>query len=97
MHATKVGKEQPTSVPDYLALRHLAAVHIRSHVDDFLPFILDDSAAGSPEEQLETYCAELEGTAAWGGQLELSALAQVGRSWVQGRARVGAGVISKNR
>ncbi len=32
---------------------------------------------GSPAEQLEAYCVELEGTAVWGGQLELGALAQV--------------------
>ncbi|GIL87437.1 hypothetical protein Vretimale_1658 [Volvox reticuliferus] len=64
------------SVPDHLALRRLAASHIRSHADEFLPFIYDEDSAGSPGEQLESYCQELEGTAVWGGQLELGALAQ---------------------
>lgn len=41
-----------------------------------LPRCPQDSP-GSPGEQLEAYCAELEGTAVWGGQLELGALAQV--------------------
>ncbi|GLI70062.1 hypothetical protein VaNZ11_014833 [Volvox africanus] len=63
-------------VPDHLALRRLAASHIRSHADEFLPFIYDAEFPGRPEEQLENYCMELEGTAVWGGQLELGALAQ---------------------
>ncbi|GIL44074.1 hypothetical protein Vafri_1633 [Volvox africanus] len=63
-------------VPDHLALRRLAASHIRSHADEFLPFIYDEESPGRPEEQLESYCLELEGTAMWGGQLELGALAQ---------------------
>ncbi|KXZ45272.1 hypothetical protein GPECTOR_56g368 [Gonium pectorale] len=66
-----------SSPHDHLALRRLAAAHIRSHADDFLPFIFDEDSEGGPQEQLEAYCAELEGTAAWGGQLELGALAQV--------------------
>ncbi|KAG2444687.1 hypothetical protein HXX76_001431 [Chlamydomonas incerta] len=61
--------------PDHLALRRLAAGYIRSHADDFLPFIFDEDEKGEPGEQLEAYCEELEGTAAWGGQLELGALA----------------------
>jgi hypothetical protein len=32
----------------------------------------------SPQEALESYCQELESTAAWGGQLELGVLAEVG-------------------
>lgn len=61
---------------DVQALRALAAAYIRSHADDFMPFIYDEDEGGAPAEQLEAYCAELEGTAAWGGQLELGALAQ---------------------
>eukprot|EP00198_Chlamydomonas_reinhardtii_P000235 XP_001689570.1 predicted protein [Chlamydomonas reinhardtii] len=63
------------SAPDHLALRKLAAAHIRAHADDFLPFIFDEDEKGEPAEQLEAYCEELESTAVWGGQLELGALA----------------------
>ncbi|CAG9463699.1 unnamed protein product [Pedinophyceae sp. YPF-701] len=60
--------------PDHWVLRKQAAAWIREHPDDFLPFIAEDDAAGEPEERLETYCNELESTAAWGGHLELLAL-----------------------
>ncbi|KAG2482912.1 hypothetical protein HYH03_018192 [Edaphochlamys debaryana] len=69
--------------PDYLALRRLAAAHIRAHADEFSPFIYDEDAGGSPGEQLDAYCEELESTAAWGGQLELGALAQALRRQVK--------------
>ncbi|GFR39954.1 hypothetical protein Agub_g32 [Astrephomene gubernaculifera] len=72
-----------TSVPDYQTLRRLAAAHIRSHADDFLPFVYDEDAAGGPAEQLEEYCEELEGSAVWGGQLELGALAQALRRQIK--------------
>lgn len=35
-------------------------------------------AEGDVASQLEAYCCEMESTAAWGGQLELGALSQVG-------------------
>ncbi|EFJ40158.1 hypothetical protein VOLCADRAFT_69916, partial [Volvox carteri f. nagariensis] len=71
------------AVPDYLALRRLAASHIRAHAEDFLPFIYDEDSPGSGEEQLEGYCRELEETAVWGGQLELGALAQALRKQIK--------------
>lgn len=61
---------------DYAELRRMAADYIRQQKDSFLPFILDDCDDSSPEEQLEAYCAEIEDTNTWGGQLELGALAQ---------------------
>jgi OTU domain-containing protein 6 len=63
---------------DYQQLRTLAASHIRSHPDEFLPFIYDEEAASNatPDQQLEGYCNAIESTAAWGGQVELKALAQ---------------------
>lgn len=30
------------AAPDYLALRRMAAAHIRSHPDDFIPFVYDE-------------------------------------------------------
>ena len=55
--------------PDHTvaSLRSVAASHIRAHSDDFAPFIIDTT--------VEEYTATLEGTAEWGGELELRALA----------------------
>eukprot|EP00850_Spirogloea_muscicola_P016337 SM000131S26767 [mRNA] locus=s131:316332:317751:- [translate_table: standard] len=73
---------------DYLSLRRLAAGYMREHPDDFVPFVhgelgQEDGARDSSStangdestEMLENYCRSVEGTAAWGGQLELGALA----------------------
>lgn len=35
----------------------------------------EDGEEGDLDEQYETYCQEVEDTAAWGGQIELQALA----------------------
>jgi hypothetical protein len=64
-------------VPGVDALRSMAAAHMRAHPDEFLAFIFDKDAAGDAEAQLEEYCAELEGSAEWGGQVELVALSKV--------------------
>lgn len=59
------------------ALREKAAAQIRAHAADYLPFFEPTESAPS----LEAYCSEMASTAAWGGQLELRALAQaLGRS-----------------
>eukprot|EP00850_Spirogloea_muscicola_P006415 SM000030S11424 [mRNA] locus=s30:676859:678218:+ [translate_table: standard] len=73
---------------DYLSLRRVAAGYMREHPDDFVPFVhgelgqedgaRDSSSAANGDEStemLESYCRSVEGTAAWGGQLELGALA----------------------
>jgi OTU domain-containing protein 6 len=46
-------------------LRKMAAAYIRAH-EDLAPFLQEDP---------EAYCAKLETTAAWGGEVELAALA----------------------
>lgn len=58
-------------------LREVAASYMRSHVEDFVPFIVteDDDGEESQEARFERYCQEVEGTATWGGQLELDAIA----------------------
>mmetsp|Transcript_25187 Transcript_25187/g.63934 ORF Transcript_25187/g.63934 Transcript_25187/m.63934 type:complete len:372 (-) Transcript_25187:390-1505(-) len=68
-----------SSMLDYLALRKAAAAHMRAHPQEYVHYLSEDDALGhaTPEEALEAYCQELESTAAWGGQLELSVLAQV--------------------
>ncbi|MEW5319647.1 MAG: hypothetical protein WDW38_010790 [Sanguina aurantia] len=81
--ATGSPDQQPTpAASGYQALRTMAANHIRANADGFLPY-MDDSDAlqgGKRREEgvslLEQYCRDLEGTAVWGGQLELGALAQ---------------------
>src|SRR5690606_32871842 len=61
----------------YQELRKGTAEYMRSHLDEFLPF-LDDLQGEGPEREAKwaKMCDEVENTAAWGGQLELKALAQ---------------------
>jgi hypothetical protein len=43
--------------------------------DQFAPFLLPEDESEDPEQHYEKYCFTLETTAAWGGHLELTALA----------------------
>lgn len=54
----------------------MAADHIRAHRDEFGPYLVpeDESQQGGPDEYYERYCDTIEGTAAWGGHVELQAL-----------------------
>lgn len=59
-------------------LRTQTAQYMRSHADDFLPFLTDPSSGDMyTADQFEKYCSDVADTAAWGGQLELKALSQV--------------------
>ncbi|XP_077447367.1 deubiquitinase OTUD6B isoform X1 [Stigmatopora argus] len=59
-------------------LRSRTAAHMRSHVDNFLPFLSNpDTGDIYTAEDFEKYCNDVEHTAAWGGQLELQALSKV--------------------
>jgi OTU domain-containing protein 6 len=53
-------------LPRYLQVRHTTASYIASNPEQFEPFI---------EEPLEEYLHKIRDTGEWGGQLELSALA----------------------
>lgn len=57
-----------------LQLRAMAADYMRQHRDDFAPFIEENDEGATVD--FEDYCVEIESTAAWGGQLELGALAR---------------------
>ncbi|MBN3279578.1 OTU6B Deubiquitinase, partial [Polyodon spathula] len=59
-------------------LRAQASEYMRSHADDFLPFLTDPGTGDmyTPDE-FEKYCSDVAETAAWGGQLELRALTHV--------------------
>ncbi|KAI2779592.1 cysteine proteinase [Daldinia loculata] len=52
--------------PAYRVVRQAATDYMEAHADDFAPFL---------EEPLDTYVPKIRDTAEWGGQLELSALA----------------------
>ncbi|CAI9109227.1 OLC1v1009012C1 [Oldenlandia corymbosa var. corymbosa] len=60
-------------------LRQMVANYMRNHASDFLPFFLSENAEDGESddnitERFESYCKDVESTAAWGGQLELGAL-----------------------
>jgi OTU domain-containing protein 6 len=90
----------PPGGRDYLGLRSAAAAYMRSHPDEYAPFVVEGDAEGgegddgcvcrtaydiarvadfdaAPRCSFERYCRSVEATAAWGGQLELRALAHV--------------------
>ncbi|KAJ3391184.1 OTU domain-containing protein 6B [Entophlyctis sp. JEL0112] len=56
----------------YQYFRKLAADCMRSHPDDFLPFLTNEGGDSMNEDQYAKYCDEVEHSAAWGGQLEVS-------------------------
>ncbi|KAK7124957.1 hypothetical protein R3I94_019124 [Phoxinus phoxinus] len=59
-------------------LRAQTAQYMRSHADDFLPFLTDPNSGDMyTADEFEKYCNDVADTAAWGGQLELKALSQV--------------------
>ena len=61
-------KIELSGMPAYKVVRREASAYIESHPEDFVPFL---------EEPLEEYVTKVRDTGEWGGQLELSALAQV--------------------
>jgi OTU domain-containing protein 6 len=61
-------KGPTTTMLPYKVVRRRAAEYMLAHPDDFAPFL---------EEGLEGYARKMRDTAEWGGQLELTALANV--------------------
>ncbi|KAL7750600.1 OTU domain-containing protein 6B [Sorochytrium milnesiophthora] len=63
---------------NYQTLRQQTARYMRSHKDDFMPFMVDEKTGDvMTEEAWDQYCDDLERKAMWGGQHELRALSQV--------------------
>ena len=62
---------------DFQVCRREIANHMRAHANDFLPFLAETGAT-----DIESYCAVVEGTNEWGGQLEITALAHARRACV---------------
>ncbi|KAF9084236.1 OTU domain-containing protein 6B [Mortierella sp. GBA35] len=59
------------------ALRQGTAEYMRTHSDDFLPFLTNKQGDMMSPEDFSEYCNDLESTAVWGGQPELLALSRV--------------------
>ncbi|GAA5893933.1 deubiquitinase OTU2 [Sporobolomyces salmoneus] len=61
---------------DYQSTRTHAANYLRSHADDFLPFLVSDADPDMPMSTAEysRYCDTVEKTAEWGGEPEIRAL-----------------------
>lgn len=56
-------------------LRENVANYIRQNRDDFIPFMTNpDTCEMLTDEEFEEYCAKIENTKVWGGQLEIRAL-----------------------
>lgn len=55
-------------------LRNKAASHIFEHEEDFIPFMIDEETGEM--RQLADYIDELKGTAMWGSDMEILALAR---------------------
>eukprot|EP01025_Chloroclados_australasicus_P010994 TRINITY_DN1473_c0_g1_i1.p1 TRINITY_DN1473_c0_g1~~TRINITY_DN1473_c0_g1_i1.p1 ORF type:complete len:380 (-),score=93.33 TRINITY_DN1473_c0_g1_i1:316-1455(-) len=65
----------------YQDLRVQTAAYIRKHKDEFLPYVLGEieeqgkeEADGDEDVAFDKYCHQVERTAAWGGQVEATAL-----------------------
>ncbi|KAL0961720.1 hypothetical protein UPYG_G00330840 [Umbra pygmaea] len=59
-------------------LRTQTAQYMKSHADDFLPFLTNANTGDQyTSDEFEKYCGDVAESAAWGGHLELRALTQV--------------------
>ncbi|VDM93817.1 unnamed protein product [Onchocerca ochengi] len=60
-------------------IRQKAAAYMRTHKDEFLPFLIDDNGEAVDEIEFEEYCMKVEKCCAdggvWGGEPELRAIA----------------------
>lgn len=71
----------PQPQNNYVFIRTVAADFIRSHPDDFLPFLPSPESAGDDAGmltpvQFEDYCSLIKDTATWGGEPEIVALSR---------------------
>ncbi|KAI8590798.1 hypothetical protein BDZ88DRAFT_394211 [Geranomyces variabilis] len=74
--ADQLGVHAGDHTKTYKEMRTLAAGFLRSHPDDFIPFLVNSNGDMFTNEEFALYCNEVEGSAAWGGQTELQALAR---------------------
>lgn len=57
---------------DIHKLRSMACDYIRSHSDDFIPYLFDEQSMQL--QNVEDYTREMQDTAKWGGEIEILAL-----------------------
>lgn len=59
-------------------LRKLVSDALRKNKDDYLPFLTSSSNEDGPmgDEEFEKYCADVEDTKKWGGDLELQIISK---------------------
>jgi OTU domain-containing protein 6 len=76
----------------FMALRQIAAEHMRMNADHFKHFIGSGDLAttenggasiGDADTAFDMYCSEIENTAAWGGHVEIEALSRALKSHIQ--------------
>ncbi|XP_053190650.1 deubiquitinase OTUD6B isoform X2 [Scomber japonicus] len=71
-------RSKPGLIMSMKELRCGTAEYMRSHADDFLPFLTNSNTGDMyTTDEFDKYCSDVELTAAWGGQLELQALTKV--------------------
>eukprot|EP01135_Chromosphaera_perkinsii_P000585 Nk52_evm6s128 gene=Nk52_evmTU6s128 len=70
-----IGKMPRGVDEDIFSLRSLTAEYVRSHSNDFIPFLINDQGDMLTEEEFSKYCRDIEETNCWGGQVEIQALA----------------------
>ncbi|KAI8929930.1 hypothetical protein BC831DRAFT_441628 [Entophlyctis helioformis] len=81
--ADQLRLHDPSSDKTYKQLREMAADYMRSHADDFIPFLTNDNGDMLTESEFKEYCQNVESSAVWGGQLEIQALSQALRRQIQ--------------
>ena len=59
---------------DYKKLRITAASYIKDNKEDFEPFLFADDF--SLAKDIDSYCKEIEETAIWGGEMEITAISR---------------------
>lgn len=85
--STSSSSSLPDTLPndteiDFLSLRQLAATTLKENADRYKPFLSEEElgTGGDGDEvdggAYEAYCADIERTAAWGGHVEVQALAE---------------------
>ncbi|KAI9332340.1 hypothetical protein BDR26DRAFT_921741 [Obelidium mucronatum] len=58
----------------YQYFRKTAASFMRSHPDEFLPYLVNDDGDMLNDDEYAKYCDDVEASATWGGQLEIKAM-----------------------
>lgn len=58
-------------------LRAETCVYMKDHKNDMLPFLITEDGDVMTDDDYEEYCNRVASTKTWGGQVELTALAEI--------------------